>query len=610
MVKWYFSKDRLLKRTPSRANGVDFPTECRYRREGCRFIMDMGNKLGLRYDTMATGVIYFHRFYMKQSFKTFPRWVTACACLFLAGKVEETPKKCRDIITVAKKMLPDHHFRLFGENPREEVMIYERVLLQTIKFDLQVEHPYSILLKIGKLLKGDKGKIQKLVQMAWTFVNDSLATSLSLRKRPEILAVAHLNLAGKLANFDLKASTDSPSSKPWWYSFNKECQELVVEEICNEMLELYGAAKKEKPQKKSLSEKVEPSPPNSSSQSSPSVTNSPPFKKKRVENKDIEGKSTPVPASAKPGSKAPPPPSFTAVSANTNQVVSTNTVQTSAGFQSVENISPVVTSDGLAKTASYTLPSTIPSQVLSPLVQSTVPYVNPVIPHSAYLGGTFSPIPFGIPPPTDSTIPASSSSSTLLPPPNLVPPTSLVGVQNPTGFGQTFARVPPPLHQPPPSLQNLTQPPPPLQSHAHHPPSFMQTQPPPNLIQPLPTHGIQTQPPPHIHTQPPPSQIHVRPPLPHIQTQPLPSHMQTHPSLESHQQPSGHTYGQRPPLPPHKLFPAMHHQQPPPISMLPRAGMNNAGPPPVSGNNIPNWRTTGYNRPPNNHPMGRGGWMR
>ena len=55
---------------------------------------------------------------------------------------------------------------------------------------------------------------------------------------------------------------------------------FFTSEICNEMLELYGAAKKEKPQKKSLSEKVEPSPNNSSSQSSPSVTNSPPFKKK------------------------------------------------------------------------------------------------------------------------------------------------------------------------------------------------------------------------------------------------------------------------------------------------------------------------------------------
>ena len=52
-----------------------------------------------------------------------------------------------------------------------------------------------------------------------------------------------------------------------------------VSEICDEMLELYGA-KKEKPQKKSLGEKLEPSPNNSSSHSSPSVTNSPPFKRK------------------------------------------------------------------------------------------------------------------------------------------------------------------------------------------------------------------------------------------------------------------------------------------------------------------------------------------
>ena len=39
---------------------------------------------------------------------------------------------------------------------QEEVMMYERVLLQTIKFDLQVEHPYPSLLKFGKALKGTK----------------------------------------------------------------------------------------------------------------------------------------------------------------------------------------------------------------------------------------------------------------------------------------------------------------------------------------------------------------------------------------------------------------------------------------------------------------------
>ena len=51
-------------------------------------------------------------------------------------------------------------------------MTLERILLQTIKFDLQVEHPYTFLLKYAKCLKGDKTRLQKMVQMAWTFVND------------------------------------------------------------------------------------------------------------------------------------------------------------------------------------------------------------------------------------------------------------------------------------------------------------------------------------------------------------------------------------------------------------------------------------------------------
>lgn len=38
---------------------------------------------------------------------------------------------------------------------QEEVMTLERILLQTIKFDLQVEHPYGFLLKYAKSLKGN-----------------------------------------------------------------------------------------------------------------------------------------------------------------------------------------------------------------------------------------------------------------------------------------------------------------------------------------------------------------------------------------------------------------------------------------------------------------------
>ena len=38
--------------------------------------------------------------------------------LFLAGKVEETPKKCKDIIKVAKASLSEAQFQQFGEDAK------------------------------------------------------------------------------------------------------------------------------------------------------------------------------------------------------------------------------------------------------------------------------------------------------------------------------------------------------------------------------------------------------------------------------------------------------------------------------------------------------------
>ena len=67
----------------------------------------------------------------------------ATCCLFLAGKVEETPKKCKDLVKAAKQWLEvknlKKHLDTFGEDPSKDIMIYERILLQTIKFDLQLQ---------------------------------------------------------------------------------------------------------------------------------------------------------------------------------------------------------------------------------------------------------------------------------------------------------------------------------------------------------------------------------------------------------------------------------------------------------------------------------------
>lgn len=44
--------------------------------------------------------------------------MTGACCLFLAGKVEETPKKCKDIIKTARSLLNDVQFGQFGDDPK------------------------------------------------------------------------------------------------------------------------------------------------------------------------------------------------------------------------------------------------------------------------------------------------------------------------------------------------------------------------------------------------------------------------------------------------------------------------------------------------------------
>lgn len=235
MPSWYYEK-KDLRNTPSIRDGIEYETERRYRKEGARFIMDCGTSMELGHHTVATGIVYFHRFYMFHSFRTFPRYVTACCCLLLAGKVEETPKKCRDIINAARSKLSEQKFLSFGDDPKEEVLILERILLQTIKFDLHVEHPYTFLLKYAKSLHGDKSKLQRIVQMAWNFVNDSLSTTVCLQWEPEIIAVALIHLASKLGKFTVDDwEGRKPSHLRWWDMFVADVTMEILEDICHQV---------------------------------------------------------------------------------------------------------------------------------------------------------------------------------------------------------------------------------------------------------------------------------------------------------------------------------------------------------------------------------------
>eukprot|EP00962_Isochrysis_galbana_P031011 scaffold10084_cov139-Isochrysis_galbana.AAC.10 len=97
--------------------------------------------------TIATAMVFYHRFFAFKSYEEHDRFNIATTALFLASKVEETPRKLKDVVTEAYKTqykstpVPETESRELYER-KEKVLISERILLQTLGFDLSIEHPY------------------------------------------------------------------------------------------------------------------------------------------------------------------------------------------------------------------------------------------------------------------------------------------------------------------------------------------------------------------------------------------------------------------------------------------------------------------------------------
>ena len=72
--------------------------------------------------------------------------IVGYTCLFLAGKVEESPIKLKDAIRDAHY---ERHRRQITENEaakiREAVLAIERKILQVLGFDFTVDQPYDHL---------------------------------------------------------------------------------------------------------------------------------------------------------------------------------------------------------------------------------------------------------------------------------------------------------------------------------------------------------------------------------------------------------------------------------------------------------------------------------
>ncbi|SPO26372.1 related to C-type cyclin [Ustilago trichophora] len=204
--QWLFTKSDL-KLTPSVLQGGLEPHEEKQRRfKGVGAIYRMGEYMRLAQHVMNTAAIYLHRFYMRKPLEYGPtnkighsHYDMAATCVFLACKVEESHRKLPSVIDAAMASFDRSPAgnqrwmeRSFRADPsskefarwRDIILLSEETLLETLCFDLIVEHPHEILVKACSRLSVDT----PLVRLAWTILNDCLRDAICVMYEAPVLA--------------------------------------------------------------------------------------------------------------------------------------------------------------------------------------------------------------------------------------------------------------------------------------------------------------------------------------------------------------------------------------------------------------------------------------
>ncbi|XP_029967392.1 cyclin-T2a isoform X2 [Salarias fasciatus] len=234
--KWYFTREQL-ETTPSRRCGVEPDRELSYRQQAANLIQDMGQRLNVSQLTINTAIVYMHRFYMHHSFTKFHRNTISPTTLFLAAKVEEQPRKLEHVIKVVHACLNPQESPLDTKSnaylqQAQELVILESIVLQTLGFEITIDHPHTDVVKCSQLVRASKD----LAQTSYFMATNSLhLTTFCLQYKPTVIACVCIHLACKWSNWEIPVSTDG---KHWWEYVDTSVTLELLDELTHEFLQI------------------------------------------------------------------------------------------------------------------------------------------------------------------------------------------------------------------------------------------------------------------------------------------------------------------------------------------------------------------------------------
>uniref|UniRef100_A0A3Q3W1Z4 Cyclin-like domain-containing protein n=1 Tax=Mola mola TaxID=94237 RepID=A0A3Q3W1Z4_MOLML len=234
--KWLFTRDQL-ENTPSRRCGIEADRELSYRQQAANLIQDIGQRLNVSQLIINTAIVYMHRFYMINSFTKFHRNIISQTTLFLAAKVEEQPRKLEHVIKIAHACISpqepalDTKSNAFQQQAQELVAL-ETIVLQTLGFEITVDHPHTDVVRCSQLVRASKD----LAQTSYFMATNSLhLTTFCLQYRPTVVACVCIHLACKWSNWEIPVSTDG---KHWWEYVDRTVTLQLLDELTHEFLQI------------------------------------------------------------------------------------------------------------------------------------------------------------------------------------------------------------------------------------------------------------------------------------------------------------------------------------------------------------------------------------
>lgn len=141
----------------------------------------------------------------------------AATSLFLATKTEENCRKTKEIVIAVAKVAQKNASLIIDEQSKEywrwrdNILLYEELMLELLTFDVVVESPYNHLYTILQSLELQTNKA--LRNAAWGWINDSCLTMICLLMPPRDIAVAAMYFAAKYTGEKI---VDDAKGAPWW----------------------------------------------------------------------------------------------------------------------------------------------------------------------------------------------------------------------------------------------------------------------------------------------------------------------------------------------------------------------------------------------------------